>query len=722
MKRTILGMLVIGLLIGMLPRYAAHAVSPCTLCILEVSTQGLHGEEDQDFVIVANVGTTKISSSGIQLRYFTDKGLQANIMGIGTFEAGQVKVYASKPIADVNGSVTGVFDFGLYSGGGSVQIARTSTTYDKVGWGTSVTAETAPVAAAPAGATLARKRVGGVPQDTDNNALDLELTNATCQGVDITEIQPFVADLDGRPMDAWLEVTSNTSTPGDCLLTTKAGDTYTIPSADLPHTGETKVLNRGLDAQGQITSLHFGEVGGQVWLGAASAYPDTNGTPVRMPLTSVAYSNLKNGQSWALVDGLWRRTYQPTPGEPNVYQADATVSEDDPTACEGVRITELLPNPSGEDTGHEWIEITNESSQPESLSQCQINLAGEIYRFLPDDVLGAGEWRMITELFDANQSPKVITLRNSDESNVLLQRVRADGTLETIQSFVYKDAPEGQSWARFAAGWRWEPLPTPGLDNTTPPPPAASEAPTEFPEAPQQSGAPGVTSVTITELLPNPAAPATDDSDEFVELYNSGDEPVDLAGYKLQTGNSYSYSFTLTDQIIPAKGYLVITSGGSNLSLANSGGRARLLGPGGEVIAETVPYVDALEGNAWALVGGIWQWTANPTPGADNQMATPVLSGISKTKASASTTKKASTAVKSASKTAKSTTPKAPKTSSASNTKPTNNFAKSVANISPVHPVVLAVVGSLAVLYAAYEYRQDIANRIYQFRRNRSRR
>lgn len=723
MKRVLSGVLIIGLLIGMVPLYAAHAASPCTLCILEISTQGLHGEEDQDFVVIGNVGTTKISTSGLQLRYFTDKGLQANSIGIGSsFEPGQLKMYASKPLADLNTGITNTFDFGLYSAGGGLQIVRagsTTTIYDKVGWGSGLMAETTPIAAAPAGTTIARKRLQGVPQDSDNNASDFEFHEASCRGIEISEVQPFVADPDGQATEAWVELVGGSDMPGDCLLTTKQGDAYMIPAVDMPKTGEIKVINRGLDAQGQVVLLRPGEMSGQIWFNGISAYPDANGALMRIPFATVAYTNIKNGQSWALVEGLWRRTYSLTPGESNIYQPDPSIPDDDPRACADVRISELLPNPKGEDGGQEWIEITNESDSPVQLAQCQIVIAGEAFRFLSDDMLGPHEWRVSEELFNADETPKTLTLRNSGEVSVLLQRLRANGTAETIQSFVYKDAPEGQSWARFTSGWRWETVPTPNMDNATPPPADSNDAPTEFPESPIQPGI-GVNGfISITELLPNPSAPQTDDNDEFIELYNASDEPISLAGYTLQAGNSYTYSVTLTDQVVPAKGYFVLTSGNSSISLANSGGRARLLSPSEEVISETIPYVDAGEGNAWALIGGIWQWTARPTPGADNQASTPVLSGLSKTKSTSASAKKASTAVKSARKTA---SPKSPKASSAATTKPAHEKTETVAAISPIHPVVLAVVGCLAVLYAAYEYRQDIANRIYQFRRNRSRR
>lgn len=81
----------------------------------------------------------------------------------------------------------------------------------------------------------------------------------------------------------------------------------------------------------------------------------------------------------------------------------------------------------------------------------------------------------------------------------------------------------------------------------------------------------------ITELLPDPAAPATDASGEFVELYNPNQFPIDLTGYKLQTGNTYSYSYTFKGGSLAPETYQAFYITTTKLTLSNTSGRARLL-------------------------------------------------------------------------------------------------------------------------------------------------
>lgn len=410
--------------------------------------------------------------------------------------------------------------------------------YDTVGWGSAVNAEEAAALPPIAGMTLARRQANGVLQDTNSNYQDFYPHDPECAGQEIQEIQPFVTDEFGQTKDAWVEVASYAHGPEGCLLITKAGDVYEIPSVDYAPEG-LNVIASGIHASGQTVPLHIGEDSGQVWIAGRSSYAD-----VRLPVSTQGYANIANGQSYAVIDGIWRRTYTPTPGLANVYTI-ADVSQVDPNACAAVRISEIAPNPIGEDTGSEWLEITNEGDQPAQLWDCVIVVGGSMYYFLPDDVLGPQEWRAVYELHDADQKPKTLSLRNSGTILVALQRLSVHTAPETLQSFEYADAPEGQSWARFADGWRWV-LPTPDLDNTMMPLPGSPVVPTEYPADPDmdQEGEDATTKplaahISITELLPNPAAPATDDADEFVELFNGSDEPVRLRGYKLQTGNSY---------------------------------------------------------------------------------------------------------------------------------------------------------------------------------------
>lgn len=735
------------LLYGFAP--VSAAALPCTtptsvtagnLCIVELQTRGADGNEDEDYVIIANPTSFAITLSSVQLQYINSNGvLDASISaGSGSILPGQLKMYVSDSLATLNGSaakLTGsTAKISLASAGGTLQIAKVltsgTTIYDKVGWGSASADEKLPVPLQPDKTTLIRRQVAGVFQDTDDNSTDIISQPLSCRGPDINEIQPFVTDELGDSVDAWIELAGNGNAPGDCVLLTGAGDSYIIPAADQPLVaGSLAAINRGLDSTNQPVPLHIGDATGQIWLASTSYFGGA--AAVKIPFSTQKYSSMVKGQSWALVDGIWRRTYSPTPSTANIYTADAPVISPDTSVCEAIRISEVFPNPVGNESGNEWVEIHNESGSPTPVGGCVIDIAGTTYSFLPDDVLGADEWRSFTALYTTDGDTKVITLRNSDNTQIVLRRLSDNAT---IQSFIYSNAPEGESYARFDDGWAWTYQPTPGSENIL-----ESSLPvpflTEYPIATGAGGSGGVTADTtnsgldttppqlmITEILPNPALPATDENDEFVELYNAGSEPVSLKGYKIQTGLDYSHSVTLSDQTIVPGGFYVLTSGASSLSLTNSGGRVRLLDPSGNVVSETDAYGEAVEGESWAYIDGVWQWTSKPTPSETNVYAAPIIiPGKTST-----TTKKVSTKVAAAPKvkaatTAKTTTAK--KTAAAKTAKQTDSASNSPeAGKTVVHAAVIAGIGGLAVLYGAYEYRGDISNTIYKLKRNRANR
>lgn len=221
----------------------------------------------------------------------------------------------------------------------------------------------------------------------------------------------------------------------------------------------------------------------------------------------------------------------------------------------------------------------------------------------------------------------------------------------------------------------------------------------------------------ITELLPNPAAPASDSTDEFIELYNPNDQPLDLSGYKLQSGNTFSYSYTFAGTSLNAHEYraFLVTETGDILS--NTGGQARLLDPAGAVVAQTNAYDAADDGDAWALINGAWQWTTTATPNAPNVLTLPVLK-LASTKTTAKkaaakpTAKKAATAKVASAKTAKTTKPKA----AAAERQVYEDPAEAP---SSIHPGILAGVGVITLVYAGYEYRYDVINRLRQLQRYR---
>ena len=211
----------------------------------------------------------------------------------------------------------------------------------------------------------------------------------------------------------------------------------------------------------------------------------------------------------------------------------------------------------------------------------------------------------------------------------------------------------------------------------------------------------GLMSPNITELLPNPTGTGNDATDEFIELYNPNNVAFDLSGFGLQVGTTALHSFTFpTNTLLPPQGFTAFYSSSTGLSLSNSGGQVKLLDPFGSSIAATAVYGTAKDGQAWALADGKWYWTTKLTPGAKNVINQPPAS--KKTAAKAKSSKAAAKAKSSKIKTA------------AAISSPNSDDP---ASTTPIHAWTLALVAGLALLYGAYEYRTDLANRIYQLRR-----
>jgi hypothetical protein len=209
----------------------------------------------------------------------------------------------------------------------------------------------------------------------------------------------------------------------------------------------------------------------------------------------------------------------------------------------------------------------------------------------------------------------------------------------------------------------------------------------------------GLVAPQISEVLPNPAPPQTDAEDEFIELYNPNDKGFDLSGFMLQVGTTtlHSYSFP-AGTVIASKKFQAFFSADTGLSLSNSSGQVSLLDPTGNVLNQTDVYGAAKDGYGWVSADGLWQWTTAPTPGAVNKITTPPTKNSSK--AGSSSKKPASTRTLAA----------APNSS---------NSSGGGTSVASLHPAILAGIGGLAVVYALYEYHNDLANQLDRLRRYR---
>ena len=235
----------------------------------------------------------------------------------------------------------------------------------------------------------------------------------------------------------------------------------------------------------------------------------------------------------------------------------------------------------------------------------------------------------------------------------------------------------------------------------------------------------GLTPPYLTELLPNPASPLRDETDEFIELYNPNDTAFDLKGYTIQVGVSTLHDFTFTESLpLAPMSYVSFYSRDTGLSLTNTGGQARLLDPSGTLLGESLPYATADDGLVWAFENGIWQWSTAATPGLVNAIVPPLPpSAKAKAAVAPKTSVKKAAAKTTGGKVKGATTKKAAKPKAK---KPSKPKVAAVANTSekqpraPIHTGILVAVAGAAVLYAAYEYRQDLSNRIYKLKQHRA--
>jgi hypothetical protein len=376
-----------------------------------------------------------------------------------------------------------------------------------------------------------------------------------------------------------------------------------------------------------------------------------------------------------------------------------------------LQITELLPDPvaPATDANDELVELFNPNAFPVNLNGYKLETGTTYsYSYTFGDVIIPANGYLVVYSRDTH-----LTLANNGGRARL---ITPSSTLTVAsETAPYGAALPGKTWALVDNVWQWDANVTPGAANTLPPPDNADDVPVGSITGGdlQGGGVPTADNIAtrylplnVTELLPNPAPPATDDADEYVEIYNPNAEPVDLEGYKVQTGKSYSYTYIFGGGSIAPGAYLVLYSSESNLTLANTGGKARVLDPAGAIVSETDPYDDAADGATWSYIGNAWEWTTTATPGAANIFAAKLA--IAK-KAASKTTAKAKVA---AAKTSKKTNKPGSGTSSSA-------FGNEAVQPSSLHPLIIAVIGGAALLYGAYEYRTDVANFVYKLRRNR---
>ena len=129
------------------------------------------------------------------------------------------------------------------------------------------------------------------------------------------------------------------------------------------------------------------------------------------------------------------------------------------------------------------------------------------------------------------------------------------------------------------------------------------------------------TKLVITEFMPNPLG---NEDDEWVELYNSGDNAINLEGLILN--DDYGEGIEISNinieknnTIIPPKTYLTIhKKGNGKLTLANDGlEKVQLFYE--DILLDEVSYSNTKEGLSWSKLNDQWILTL-PTPSKENHI------------------------------------------------------------------------------------------------------
>lgn len=166
---------------------------------------------------------------------------------------------------------------------------------------------------------------------------------------------------------------------------------------------------------------------------------------------------------------------------------------------------------------------------------------------------------------------------------------------------VYPDSSgqKGKSWAYDSSThqWRWSSYPTPYNE------------PNRFTD-----GAPvnSCSALRLSEIGANL-------SDQFVEIYNASNEPVNIQGCQLQTNRSSEINYVFGDQMLGSGDFATVRIADTKLSLTKTTtGTVYLLSSDGLTEVDARSYENMSEKSSYALVDGVWRQTFAVTPGSLN--------------------------------------------------------------------------------------------------------
>lgn len=135
--------------------------------------------------------------------------------------------------------------------------------------------------------------------------------------------------------------------------------------------------------------------------------------------------------------------------------------------------------------------------------------------------------------------------------------------------------------------------------------------------------------IFINEVLPNPEG--ADETEEWVELYNSNNTDIDLAGWQIKDiiGTPTTFKIPQNTKIL-ANGFLVFKRPETKIMLNNDGDGLSLLTPDKKII-DSINFASAPLGQSYNRTALGWDWSTTLTPGAKNIITAVAAKTSSKT-------------------------------------------------------------------------------------------
>lgn len=193
------------------------------------------------------------------------------------------------------------------------------------------------------------------------------------------------------------------------------------------------------------------------------------------------------------------------------------------STTQDVIISQVLPNPAGDDTESEWIELENTSSNTASLTGWTLSDGyGSTSSFSLDGL------SIAAHAFLTLYRPDTGIVLNNDAEKVILK----DPAGNSIETEVMSKSPEGKAFALKDGIWQWLD-PVAHADNT----PHQSPTPTPFPTlqpTTTPNATPQPTPKFSTQFALNEVA-ACGAGPEWVEIKNLSDHTLILDGWSLSS-------------------------------------------------------------------------------------------------------------------------------------------------------------------------------------------